>query len=212
MFDKLKANVAAKNSAKQHQEWEAAVTEARYLIGLADGSMQASVPGVAIASGEHVIGFIENAGLVELVRGQGHYVGRSQGVSIPIGSLGGRSVRYRVGASKGHFVQGTPSPQSVDRGRLVFTDRRVLFLGSQKSVECRFEKILSASHAPGEMTFGLSNRKNNVTISFGEGADRWVGLCYAIANARSRGEGQVLVDNFTEQLEQLLRQEPKDDI
>ncbi len=36
----------------------------------------------------------------------GHYQGHSQGVSIPVANFGGRSIRYRVGVNKGHFVPG----------------------------------------------------------------------------------------------------------
>jgi len=111
---------------------------------------------------------VTNTALVEERRGQGHFEGRSSGVSIPIGSIGGRSIRYRVGSSRGHYVQGTPSPTAIDRGNTYITNQRVVFRGGTQTRECLFSKLIGFDHDPaGSTTFSVSNRQKATVISYG---------------------------------------------
>jgi hypothetical protein len=64
-----------------------------------------------LADGESLFFTVEGAGLIEERRGPGHWEGGSQGVSVPVASLGGRTVRYRVGASRGHWVRAPRRPR-----------------------------------------------------------------------------------------------------
>jgi len=75
-----------------------------------------------------------------LARYQSHttFVGGSQGVSIPIGHTG---IRYRVGSFHGQPIQRI-ALTAVDTGQLILTNRRVAFIGPQKSVLTPLEKIV----------------------------------------------------------------------
>jgi hypothetical protein len=99
-----------------------------------------------LTAGEAVFYKVTGCSLVEDRAGKGHYEGRSQGVSIPVGSIGGRSVRYRAGASKGHYVQGKPVSTAVDTGTVYITSRRVIFAGSRQTRECAFTKLVGFHH------------------------------------------------------------------
>jgi hypothetical protein len=117
---------------------------------------------IILKPGEAAFGTVSNVSLVEDRRGPGHYSGVSQGVSIPIGSVGGHSVRYRVGASRGHYVQGSLHPEAVDTGNLVITNQRVLFVGGRKTVECLFAKLVNANVEAGHsFTFCLEPRESD---------------------------------------------------
>jgi hypothetical protein len=75
---------------------------------------------------------VSDVALIEDRVRRGHYEGSSQGVSIPIASIGGDSVRYHVGANKGHYVQGAPTPTAIDRGTVFVTNKHVVFEGANR--------------------------------------------------------------------------------
>lgn len=108
---------------------------------------------------------VNGAALIEERRGAGHYQGRSRGVSIPLG-LG---VRYRTGGSRGHYVQGTPTPTSIDTGTVYITNKRVIFQGARQTRECAFAKLIGFQHddRDGSTTFSVSNRQKPTTIHYG---------------------------------------------
>ncbi len=135
---------------------------ARSFEGSEDGG------GLVLKKAERAFYAISNCSLVEDRRGAGHYVGRSQGFSIPVAKIGGRSVRYRVGASKGTFVQGTPVPTAIDHGTVHLTNQRVVFMGSKQTRECLFTKLVGYDSADGaSTTFSVSNRQKPTVIHYG---------------------------------------------
>jgi hypothetical protein len=103
------------------------------------------------------------------VRG-GHYEGRSQGVSIPIGSIGGHAVRYHVGANKGHYVQGAPTPTAIDQGTVLITNKRVVFEGAKQTRECLFTKLIGFQHdgtpRPSPCRIGRSRRRSSTATTW----------------------------------------------
>jgi hypothetical protein len=99
--------------------------------------------------GESLYATLSQASLVEERAGQGHFVARNAGVSVPIGSLGGHAIRYRVGATRGHYVSAPPVPTAIDTGTVYVTDRRVVFTGSKQTRECAYAKLLSTKLQPG---------------------------------------------------------------
>ncbi len=125
--------------------------------------------GVMLKAGESVFFTVTDASLIEERRGQGHYEGHSQGFSIPVASIGGRSVRYRVGASKGHYVPGTPSPTEIDHGTIYVTNLRVIFQGAAQTRECAFDNLIGFRHddGAGTTTFSVSNRSKPTTVHYG---------------------------------------------
>ena len=71
------------------------------------------------------VAFLQGDGamLIEPRRLPGTWEGRSQGVSFRVA----KGVRYRVGANKGHFVQGEEVPTPIDTGVVTITNLRVVF-------------------------------------------------------------------------------------
>ncbi len=67
-----------------------------------------------------------------------HYVGGSQGFSFPIGHT---EIRYRVGSFRAHPVSLRVLTR-VDRGPVCWTNQRVAFVGSVKSVVVPLPKIV----------------------------------------------------------------------
>ena len=121
MFEKYKAQKAEEKanaeearalSAKRAAEKDTAdqISELQELISLASGNSSASVDALILKKDEIGLAQITNVGLIEDRKGAGQWKGSSQGVSFPIGRVAGRSVRYRVGATRGHYVQGAPVP------------------------------------------------------------------------------------------------------
>ena len=127
---------------EHRQAYAELVSLARHFAGTPSGQL-------LLQPGESLFFTVTGASLIEERRGPGHYEGRSQGISVPIGSIGGRSVRYRVGRSRGHFVQGQPHPSATDTGTAFITDRRVVFSGSARTRECAFSKLIAVSCRPG---------------------------------------------------------------
>ena len=140
MFDHLRemrtqkhaaAEAAAAEVAKRALEAERAaqIAELQALLSLAQGESSPMVDALLMKKGEIGVAQIGNAGLIEEVKGAGHWSGSSQGVSLPIGKIAGRSVRYRVGATRGHYVQGVPVATAVDVGTLSITNQRIVYQG-----------------------------------------------------------------------------------
>jgi hypothetical protein len=51
-------------------------------------------------------------------------------------------MRYRVGATRGSFIQGDEHPTPIDVGTLTITDHRAVFLGAQQTREWAWSKLV----------------------------------------------------------------------
>jgi hypothetical protein len=91
--------------------------------------------------------------------------GRSSGFSFPVGG----GVRYRVGASRGHLVTVGTQLQTADTGMLTVTNQRVAYLGTSKTLDMPYTKLMGMNLFADAISFSLSNRQNaplvKVTIS-----------------------------------------------
>ena len=151
--------------------------------------------GLLLRSGERLFAKIDGAALIEERAGQGEFVGRSQGISIPIGSLGGHSVRYRVGSSRGHYVAGPPVNKAVDTGAFYVTNQRVVFAGSNATRECLFSKLLSYHTSPnGLAQFSVSTRQKPTVVEYGSALAASFDQHLEIALAHFNGSTPQLVD------------------
>ncbi len=148
MFEKHKLEKEAKAHQASHATWE---HEDAILRGVLDlvrgggglgGGGPAEVP-LVLKKGERSVFMFTGGGLFEPRRGPGHYRGASQGFSIPVGNSG---VRYRIGQSRGTFVQGDEAPTIIDTGPIVMTTARVVFLGAKRTVEWAFAKLIAVQH------------------------------------------------------------------
>lgn len=205
MFEKFKARRLQEQAQKAQQDyqrrltaWQAARDDQAHLIELAkDFTGDTTNDEIVLKPGEALIGSLTNASLVEDRRGPGHYAGSYSGVSIPVGSIGGHSVRYHVGGSRGHYVPGEPAPTAIDTGTVFITDQRVVFAGARQTRECLFSKLVSFHHDPdGTTTFSVSNRQKATVIHYGASAAGWFDFRLDLAVARFRGTVPELVSQL----------------
>jgi len=121
---------------------------------------------IILKTGERMLATISGATLVEPRRGPGHWDGRSQGVSVHV--PGTRSMRYRIGASHGTFVQGVEKPTGIDTGTFTLTTTRAVFAGSQQTREWAWAKLISVSHASDAnwTMLSVSNRQKTSGIAY----------------------------------------------
>lgn len=90
--------------------------------------------------------------------------------SIPLGSVGGRSVCYRMGGSRGQYVQGKPVLTVIDQGTVHITNKHVVFQGSKQTRVVIFSVLLGfqRSDKDGSTTFSVSNRQQPTIIRYGQ--------------------------------------------
>jgi hypothetical protein len=93
------------------------------------------------------------------------YQGGSQGVSIPIA----KGVRYRVGAFRGRMVTVGTQMTVQDTGMLSVTSQRLAYLGSAKSSEILYTKLLGIEAFTDGIRLQASNRQNALLFRFAQG-------------------------------------------
>jgi hypothetical protein len=181
MFEKHKqhkAQVAAERTAqaaeRAAQEAARAATQIDALLGWCiDRTRElieqpSSGPSVSLPlkAGERAVYELTGAQLVEPRRGSGHWQSGTQGVSVRI--PGTRTARYRVGSTRGHYVQGEEKPTVIDTGTLTITTKRAVFLGSKQSREWQWTKLTGIHDEPGVAwtSIGVSNRQKVSGIAY----------------------------------------------
>jgi hypothetical protein len=181
------------------RDWQVRRDACAALVDTARTYTGATDPGLLTGPGETVYLRVDDAQLVEERRGRGTYVGHSQGVSVPVARIGGRQIRYRVGASRGHYVQGEPVATAIDTGTAFVTSSRVVFRGTAQTRECAYTKLLAVEHDPadGTTTLSVSNRRTPTTIHYGPSCAPTVEFRLDLALARFRGT----LDEFVAGLE-----------
>jgi hypothetical protein len=203
-----------KKEAKEYQEsltkWQAQRDEYAELLQLAEQFDGVASDEIMLGAGEGLFYTITGASLIEERRGRGHYEGGSTGVSIPMGSIGGRSVRYRVGATRGHYVQGEPTPTAIDTGTIYVTNKRVVFQGRNQTRECDYAKLIGFEHddAAGSTTFSVSNRQKPTTVHYGPDLSGAFDFRLDLALAHFKGTVDALVSQLKEDLAQVEAARP----
>lgn len=166
MFEGHKAKKAAEEYQAALARWQDQRDGYAAMVGLARDFAGTPSADLVLHTGESVFFTVTGCALVEERRGAGHYQGSSSGFSVPLGHTG---VRYRVGASRGHYVQGTPVATAVDRGTAYVTSARVVFMGAHQTRECGYAKLIGFTHddQAGETTLSVANRQTPVTLHYG---------------------------------------------
>jgi hypothetical protein len=212
MLEKHKAQKAIKEHQEALARWQSQRDGYAHLLEVAQGFNGEATDEVMLKAGEALFYKVTSCSLVEERRGAGHYQGGSTGVSIPIGSIGGRSVRYRVGANRGHYVQGAPVPTAIDTGTVFITNQRVIFAGNKQTRECLYAKTISISHddSAGETTISVSNRQKPTVLHYGAALSGSFDFRLELAIAHFNGTLPQLIDNLTTQLSQIEAERPPD--
>ncbi len=210
MLEEHRAREAQKHYQAALAAWQAQRDGLAHLVDVATSDQWDQPDGIVLQPGEDVVLTVSGASLIEDRRGAGHWAGGSQGLSIPVGSVGGRSVRYRVGATRGHYVQAPPTPTAIDTGDFHVTTRRVLFLGAKQTRECRYDKLVGFSHddAAGETTFAVSNRQKATVVHYGPKLSDAVDFRLDLALARFHGTTDQFVATLRQQLAELDGERP----
>jgi hypothetical protein len=208
MFEKHKEKKAEKAYEAQLKAWQDEHDELTAVLQAATTGHGYESSDLILKQDESIFGTIARAGLIEERRGPGHYTGGSTGVSIPIGSVGGHSVRYRVGATRGHYVQGTPHPEAVDQGVMVLTNQRAVFVGTKKTLECDYPKLVNATVGNGELALSVSNRQTVTRVHYGPALDEWVHLRLTLALSVYRGDASEFAAQIQAQLNELDAKRP----
>ena len=176
MFEKWKARRAQREAdaaartaqiaaqADQHAldlyDWS--ITQAR---SIADGTFTDAETRLVLHKGERAIYSLDDVGLVESRRGPGHWQGASQGISVRV--PGTKSMRYRVGQTKGTLVAGEEAPTVIDQGAITVTTIRAVFVGSKQTREWAWAKLVSVEHDdPGWLAIAVSNRQKVSGVTY----------------------------------------------
>src|ERR1700682_1731780 len=132
---------AAKRRLAEHDQalslWLREDSELREMLNEARGQGVRHGVGIALKKDESAFQVLEGSALIEPRRLPGHWEGRSKGVSFKVA----KGVRYRVGTSKGHYIQGDEVPTPIDTGTLTITNQRVVFQGTKATREWAFSKL-----------------------------------------------------------------------
>ena len=201
MFEKLRAKRAQKQYEAQLAQWQEQHDATAALLDLAQTYEGERSTEMILKPGEAVFAFVTGASLIEERRGAGQWEGRSSGVSFPIGSIGGRSIRYRTGGTRGHYVQGAPMPTAIDTGTLFVTNQRVVFQGGRQTRECRFDKMVGIHHTPDCATvFSVSNRQKPTNVYYGAEIAGWLDFRLDLALAHYRKDVPALIDQLKQDL------------
>lgn len=210
MFEKHRAKKAAQEYQAAFRTWSEQREACVALVQIAQEFHGQDTDEIMLKPGEALIFKVTNTSLIEERSGKGHYQGGSTGVSIPIGSIGGRSIRYRVGASRGHYVQGVPSPTAIDTGTTFITNQRVIFEGGRQTRECLFAKLIGVTHAAGETVFSVTNRQKPTTIHYGSEVSAPFIFRLDLALAQYKGTVDQFVLELQNELNQLDAARPRD--
>jgi hypothetical protein len=210
MFEKRKAKTAAKETAERFQHWQQQRDACAAALDLARNFNGTSAEGLLLKPGEAVFYTVTGASLVEERSGKGHWQGANTGVSFPIGSLGGRPIRYRVGATRGHYVQAPPVPAAIDTGTVYITNQRTIFEGAHQTRECDYRKLIGYTHDDnaGTTTLSVSNRQKPTVIHYGPGLVGAFDFRLELALAHFRGATGELTSQLQHTLDALEAERP----
>lgn len=202
MFERHKQKKAEERYEAELSHWREQRDVYERLLCIAETYIGEQTDEILLKPGELRIAQVADADLIETRRGPGHWEGRSSGVSVPVGSLAGRSVRYRVGASRGTYMQGQPAATVIDTGTVYITNKRMIFEGARQTRECLFDKLLGVQHddQSGQTTVSVANRQKPTTIRVGPGLSGQFKFWLDLALAHYRGN----VDDFVARLKQEL--------
>jgi hypothetical protein len=207
MFGQHREKKAARQQQNALDRWQAQRDEYADLLLTAQTFNGTAVGELMLGSGEAVFLQVTGAALIEERRGSGHYQGQSRGVSIPVGF----GVRYRTGGSRGHYVQGTPTPIAIDTGTVYITNKRVIFQGARQTRECAFAKLIGFQHSEseGSTTFSVSNRQKPTTIHYGPSLSASFDFRLDMALAHYKGTVSKLVHQLQSELAAIDARRPQ---
>ena len=169
------------------------------------------IAGFAAEKGETPIYKLSNVALTEYRSTGSSYSGGSQGVSIRIA----KGLSYRVGSNKGQLLRNPEQLTVIDNGSAIFTDQRIVFVGSNVNREWELNKLLDVNVGTNGVfvNMAVSNRQKNSGLQSTDTSDITPGLLAAIAieahNKGFKGASDIADQYITEMKGLLALEEPK---
>lgn len=219
LFENIKAKLEERRRQKQlaaHQveleEWQQKVDLVQSTIDIIEeGGMGRDHPDwdfpIQLQKGETIYAVIPGVSLIEPRRVGGQWQGGASGFSFRIA----KGVRYRVGSTRGTYVPGPEVITRVDEGGTVYiTNKRVMYLGSQRTTEWKFANLLGFQHDEemGATFLQVSNRQKVSGFLYGQAGLLSVQLRLAAALAHYNETSKDLRAHLEDQLRELNSERP----
>jgi hypothetical protein len=209
----LERHEAKKRLAEHDQAlslWQQEDSELREMLNEARSQGVRQGLGIALKKDESAFQVLDGSALIEPRRLPGHWEGRSQGFSFKVA----KGVRYRVGTSKGHYVQGDEVPTPIDTGTLTITDQRVVFQGTKATREWAFSKLIGIQHVDLPKSpwtaIQVSNRQKTSGFLYTPAVAAGVRFRLDLAIAHYHGEVDEMIRALEAQLAEHARSGPAD--
>lgn len=177
----------------EHARWRSEEDEIASMLTIVRDCMNGDISehfvdmndyGFMISNDEFPIMHITGAAYLEVVRSPTRYSGGYGGVSFPIF---GR-VRLNTGRTGGKVIPGEESITPTDQGNALLTNERIMFTGSKRTHEWRFDKLISMAHMPqGYTVFAPSGRGKPAGLGYGQGPSSQVQFRLELAAAMAMG-------------------------
>jgi hypothetical protein len=139
--------------------------------------------GFMLKADEFAIAHLQGVMYLEVVKAPTRYSGGYGGVSFPIF---GR-VRINTGRTGGQIIPGDESIDVTDSGNALITNTRIMFAGTKRTHEWKFDKMMSCSHMDGGMTIFAMNTGKPAGLGYGEGSATEVQFRIELAAAMALG-------------------------
>jgi hypothetical protein len=174
------------------------------------GAEPHDVPGlpVNVAANERIFAVLQPVALFEPRVMGGSWQGGSSGLSVRV--PGTRSMRYRIGQSRGHYVRGAETPTQLDTGSIAITDRRAFFVGPKHNREWLWSKCLAIQHRDDAnwTVISVSNRQRASGVVYGQDIARDLRFRVDLAFAVFAGSTEQLVAELEQDLRHLTESQP----
>ena len=197
---------ANRHYAKDHARWEADLATLSRYSGLAHEFRGGDTDGIVLKAGERAFYTATGAALIEYRAGARQFVGRSSGVSVPIGF----GMRYRVGQTRGRVVQAPPQETAIDTGVFVVTNQRAVFRGAKQTRECLSAKMVGYDlEDDGDLIISVTNRQKPTQIRFSRRLVTDVGFYFELAISHFNGTVQTRIRELDQLIDEHRRSEPQ---
>lgn len=199
---------------RQAQAWQQRDETLREMLEVArefQGYTAADFPGtlpLQLKTGERPFFVVHGAALIEPRRGAGHWEGRSSGLSVRV--PGTKSVRYRVGATKGTYASGEERPTAIDTGTTTITNQRAVFQGTKQVREWPWSKLIGLQHDAEQpwTSLPVSNRQKVSGFLYDDENAERIRFVLDLVVARFSGTDKELVAQIQEELSEHTRDRP----
>ncbi|MEY3505293.1 MAG: hypothetical protein RL691_309 [Actinomycetota bacterium] len=139
--------------------------------------------GFMLKADEFAMAHLQGVMYLEVVKAPTSYSGGYGGVSFP---LFGR-VRINTGRTGGQITPGEESIDVTDSGNALISNKRIMFAGTKRTHEWKFDKMMNCSHMDGGMTIFAMSTGKPAGLGYGDGSATEVQFRIELAAAMALG-------------------------